>query len=132
MSKLTRGHVSGAMAAVMLLSLGGCQSNGRPAFPKFEFKTPDVFAEEPAVIRQPVLPEMLVNCRGHVLVPALGMKLVMKGKEPPREGQFIREERLTAPYRVIPFGARVSQEQSPARLNVELDKYDRIIGLYCG
>ena len=27
------------------------------------------------VIRQPVLPELLVACRGHVLVPSLGMTL---------------------------------------------------------
>lgn len=126
-------RLAGVMAAsVLLLALGGCQTQGQRTFPKFDFKTPDAFADEPAVIRQPVLPEMLVNCRGHVLVPALGMKLVMKGKEAPKEGQFIREENLTAPYRVIPSGARVSMDQSPRRLNVELDKYDRVIGLYCG
>ncbi len=86
----------------------------------------------PPVIRQPVLPEMLVNCRGHVLVPALGMTFVARGKDAPDRGQYLREERLTPPYRVIPPGARVSTEQSPKRLNVELDTLDRIIGLYCG
>lgn len=75
---------------------------------------------------------MLVACRGHVYVPALGMRLVPRGKEPPTEGQYLREERLTPPYRIIPFGARVSMEQSSARLNVELDRYGRLIGLYCG
>jgi hypothetical protein len=84
------------------------------------------------VIRQPVLPEMLVACRGHVLVPALGMLLIPKGKEPPQVGQYLREERLSAPYRILPPGARVSQEMSPTRLNVELDGQGHIIGLYCG
>lgn len=126
--------ILGIASCALLLSLSACETpTGRHrGFPDFELKTPEVFAEEPAVIRQPVLPEMLVNCRGHVLVPALGMHFVMKGKEPPKEGQYVREEHLTPPYRIIPAGARVSSEQSPARLNVELDKYDRIIGLYCG
>lgn len=75
---------------------------------------------------------MLVACRGHVFVPALGMMLVARGMAAPDDGQFLREERLTPPYRVIPAGARVSMEQSPNRLNVELDTHDRIVGLYCG
>jgi hypothetical protein len=125
-----------ALCALVLCTVAGCQHNEK-TFPNFEF-TGDVpmidkiFAEDPPVLRQPVLPEMLVGCRGHVLVPALGMYFVSRGKEPPSSGQYIREERLTAPYRVIPFGARVSVEQSAARLNVELDKRGRVIGLYCG
>ena len=75
---------------------------------------------------------MLVGCRGHVFVPALGMAFVKHGKEPPSDGQYVREERLTPPYRIIPAGARVSVEQSPARLNVELDTRNRVIGLFCG
>jgi hypothetical protein len=86
----------------------------------------------PPAIRQPVLPEMLVPCRGHVLVPALGMIFVSRGAKPPESGQFLREERLSAPYRIVPTGASVSRESNPARLNVEIDKYRRIIGFYCG
>ena len=86
----------------------------------------------PPVIRQPVLPEMLVNCRGHVLVPALGMTFVARGKKAPERGQYLREERLTPPYRIVPPSARISAEQSPRRLNIELDAIGRIIGLYCG
>jgi len=123
-------------AAVLAVMLAGCQHNNQ-TFPNFEF-TGDVpmvdrmLQDEPPKIRQPVLPEMLVNCRGHVIVPALGMRLVPRGKEPPKDGQYLREERLTPPYRIIPFGGRVSMEQSPQRLNVELDKVGRVIGLYCG
>jgi len=84
------------------------------------------------VIRQPVLPEYLVGCRGHVLVPALGMTFVPKGAPAPTAGQYIREESLTAPYRVVRPGDRMSQDRSSQRLNVELDAYARVIGLACG
>ncbi len=96
---------------------------------------PDILQSEeiaPPVIRQPVLPELLVACRGHVLVPALGMTFVNKGAEAPSAGNFLREESLTPPYRIIAPGARISMEHSAQRLNVELDKYKRVIGLYCG
>jgi hypothetical protein len=86
----------------------------------------------PPVIRQPVLPELLKSCRGHVLVPALGMTFVPTGAEPPKEGQFLREESISAPYRIIPPRARVSRDTSPTRLNVEIDAWQRIVGLYCG
>src|SRR5262249_4237537 len=86
----------------------------------------------PPVIRQPVVPEMLVQCRGHVLVPALGMTFVMHGADEPSSGQYLREENLTPPYRILPPHAIVTKEFSPARLNVELDERGRIIGLYCG
>ena len=126
------------LCAAAILGLGACEHNDK-TFPNFQFtgRMPafdkiNPFKDDPPVLRQPVLPEMLVACRGHVFVPALGMKFVKRGKEPPADGQFLREERLTPPYRVIPFGARVSVEQSPTRLNVELDKLDRVIGLYCG
>jgi hypothetical protein len=84
------------------------------------------------VIRQPVLPEYLVGCRGHVLVPSLGMTFVAKSAPQPTEGQYVREESLTPPYRVIRPGDRISQELSPQRLNVELDSFSRVIGLACG
>jgi hypothetical protein len=112
------------------LALAACTYNGKTVA-NFGF-TGEIFPVEPPVIRQPVLPEMLVNCRGHVFVPALGMTFVPHGKEPPQDGQFLREERLTPPYRVLPAGARVSNELSATRLNVELDKRNRVIGLYCG
>lgn len=75
---------------------------------------------------------MLVACRGHVLVPAMGMTLVPNGGVPPANGQYMREERLTAPYRIVRPGDRVSMEHSPTRLNVELDAQGRIVGLACG
>jgi hypothetical protein len=143
------------LCLMAVLALAGCETNEKN-FPEFEFtgKPPEgvskivegvsgavggvansvekMFEDEPPVIRQPVLPEMLVACRGHVFVPALGMRFVKKGKPPPTEGQYVREERLTPPYRIIPFGANVSVEQSPKRLNVELDRLNRVIGLFCG
>ena len=124
------------LCVAVVLALGACEHNDK-TFPNFQFtgKVPlaeKMFADDPPVIRQPVLPEMLVACRGHVFVPALGMVFVKHGKQPPGEGQYLCEERLTPPYRIIPAGARVSVEQSPTRLNVELDKLNRVIGLYCG
>jgi hypothetical protein len=93
---------------------------------------PDDGPPPPPVIRQPVLPEMLVPCRGHVLVPALGMTFVPRNGSPPASGEFMREERVSPPYRIITPGARLSQDQNPVRLNIELDKLRRIVGLYCG
>ena len=114
----------------IIFALAACTHNGK-TFPNFQF-IGDIIPENPPALRLPVLPEMLVNCRGHVFVPALGMKFVERGREPPEKGQYLREDRLTPPYRVIPFGAYISQEQSPTRLNVELDKLSRVIGLFCG
>lgn len=79
-----------------------------------------------------MVPELLVPCRGHVFVPALGMTFVARAKEAPSQGQYLREERLTPPYRVIPPDARLTMDKSAQRLNIELDKHDRIVGLYCG
>ena len=113
--------------------LSGCaphlQSNGQTTKEFTSFLTPDM---PPPVIRQPVLPELLKACRGHVLVPALGMKFVPRGAVPPTSGQFLREESVSAPYRIITPGSRVSPELSPMRLNVELDRWGRLVGLYCG
>ncbi len=122
------------LAIVACTALAGCGHEGR-LFP--DVKTAEVFGTQygglpAATVRQPILPEMLVPCRGHVLVPAIGMLLVPRGKEAPAEGQYLKEEHLTAPYRILPPGARISQEISPARLNVELDRDGRITGLYCG
>ena len=75
---------------------------------------------------------MLVNCRGHVLVPALGMVFVYNGQEPPAAGQYLKEDKLAPPYRILRPGAVTSREMSPMRLNVELDNQNHIIGLYCG
>ena len=122
--------VLAGFGAVMVFALAACSHNGR-TFPNFEF-TGEIFPDAPPVLRQPVLPEMLINCRGHVFVPALGMKFVERGVEPPKDGQYLREESLTPPYRIIPSGAAVSFEQKPARLNIELDRQTRVIGLYCG
>lgn len=119
-----------ALLFAVPLALAACETNGEKSFAKFQF-TGRILPPEP-VIRQPVLPEMLVPCRGHVLVPALGMTLVPKNTQAPETGQFLREERITPPYRVLPPDARVSMDKSPERLNVELDRYNRVVGLYCG
>lgn len=119
-----------ALSCAVLLA--GCAGQPGAIFPGAESAPTDAKAVPPPVIRQPVLPEMLVNCRGHVLVPALGMTFVKRGGEAPPTGQFMREDHLTAPYRVLSPGDRMSMEFSPQRLNVELDRFGRIVGLYCG
>lgn len=116
--------------AASAFALSACSGGGQ-AFPSLT-KDGALYGSAPVVVRQPVVPEMLVNCNGHVLVPALGMTFVPRGKEPPSSGQYLREERLSPPYRVIPPGVRTSAEQSPARVNIELDNSDRITGLFCG
>ena len=122
------------IAAVLAAAcLAACSTTGNRTYPYFgkgfDDSKPSV---PPAVIRQPVVPEMLVPCRGHVFVPALGMMFVRQGERLPPEGQYMREENLTPPFRVLPPGTIVTKEHSPTRLNVELDLQSRIIGLYCG
>ena len=120
-------------AAIAVVALAGCSTPGH----KFDVGR-DLFGfkETPPppgpMIRQPVLPEMLVNCRGHVLVPALGMVFVYNGQEPPAAGQYLKEDKLAPPYRILRPGAVTSREMSPTRLNVELDNQNHIIGLFCG
>lgn len=117
------------MAALAFFS-AACSGSGQ-TFPNLTGDG-ELYGTAPVVVRQPVVPEMLVNCNAHVLVPALGMTFVPRGKAPPTAGQYLREERLSPPYRVIPPGVRVSPEQSPARVNIELDSSSRITGLFCG
>lgn len=134
------GKCVGVVAVTALLAGCAGQAGMFPAFPENATPaatTPTAAANgAPAipapVIRQPVLPEYLVGCRGHVLVPALGMTFVGKNAPAPTTGQYIREERLTVPYRIIRPGDRLSQDRSPQRLNVELDAYGRVVGLACG
>ena len=117
------------------LALSGCESGGTvfPSFPENPNSASAPTAQTPApVIRQPVLPEYLVGCRAHVLVPALGMTFVPRGGFAPTSGQYLREERLTAPYRIIRPGDRLSQDRITQRMNVELDSYGRVVGLACG
>ena len=116
-----------------IVTLAGCSTPGH----KFDigrdlFGFKDAPAPQGPTLRQPVLPEMLVNCRGHVLVPALGMIFVYNGQEPPPSGQYLKEDKLAPPYRILRPGAVTSREMSPTRLNVELDNQNHIIGLYCG
>ena len=118
------------MALAAALSLSACSGGGQ-TFPSLT-RDGALYGTAPVVVRQPVVPEMLVNCNGHVLVPALGMTFVPRGKEPPTSGQYLREERLSPPYRIIPPGVSLSAEQSHARVNIELDNSDRITGLFCG
>lgn len=120
------------VALMAAVALSGCSTPGH----KFDIQRDLLgFKEAPPpgpTLRQPVLPEMLVNCRGHVLVPALGMIFVYTGQEPPASGQYLKEDKLTPPYRILRPGALTSREMSPTRLNVELDSQSHIIGLYCG
>jgi hypothetical protein len=127
-------HSRTLVAVVLAAScLAACANTGRRAYPYFGDGFDDAAPSvPPAVIRQPVVPEMLVPCRGHVLVPALGMTFVRQGERLPAAGQYMREENLTPPFRVLPPGTLVTKEHSPSRLNVELDAQNRIIGLYCG
>ena len=120
------------VAALGAVFLAGCAQGPTRGYPYFKENLGIVRQTPPAVIRQPVVPEMLVQCRGHVLVPALGMAFVARGQDVPVSGQFLREENLTPPYRILPPRAIMTKEFSPARLNVELDDQKRIIGLYCG
>jgi len=115
-----------ALGAALLAS---CAQGPNRGYPYFKDNLGLLQKTPPAVIRQPVVPEMLVQCRGQVLVPALGMSFVAKGVEPPASGQFLREENLTPPYRILPPHAIITKEFSPARVNVELDDRGRIIGL---
>jgi len=129
---MMRNSVRCAIAALGAAVLAGCAQGPNRGYPYFKENLGLVRQTPPAVIRQPVVPEMLVQCRGHVLVPALGMAFVARGQENPASGQYLREENLTPPYRILPPRAIVTKEFSPARLNVELDDARRIIGLYCG
>jgi hypothetical protein len=80
----------------------------------------------------PIRSETLTDCRGHVLVPAMGMTFVPSGGRPPGRGQYLREESLTAPYRVLPPGAAATMDFVPSRLNIDLDSDNRIINIRCG
>ncbi len=116
--------------ALMAMALTACKKDDGTS--RFLHPVEKLLSAPPPVIRQPVLPELLKPCRGHVLVPALGMAFVASGTQAPGAAQFLREERLTAPYRVIKPQSRVTQDHNPERLNVEVDSYDRVVGLYCG
>ncbi len=120
------------IAILSVAALAACAQGPNRGYPYFNDSPGVTGPAPPAVIRQPVVPEMLVQCRGHVLVPALGMNFVPKGETAPGAGQYMREENLTAPYRVLLPGAIVTKDYSAQRLNVELDAQRRIIGLYCG
>lgn len=130
-----RALISYSSAGILALLLASCGGNGTlmPS-PSAQPMMPTIMGGTiPApVIRQPVLPEYLVGCRGHVLVPALGMQFVGRGKQLPTTGQYLREESLTPPFRITHPGDRQSQDRNAQRLNVELDSYGRIIGLACG
>jgi hypothetical protein len=123
-----------ALLTFAVLLLSGCTGGGMTAAPgpSLTGGASIIGGVPDPVIRQPVLPEYLVGCRGHVLVPALGMTFVARNAGQPTTGQFLREESVTPPYRVIRPGDRLSQDRNPQRLNVELDAYGRIIGLACG
>lgn len=133
---------------VLSAGLAGCSAIGQ-YFPDFE-PTGDTMVSAPSTSTAPTrstappampgptgqvgTPDagMLMACRGHVLVPAMGMTFVPAGGRVPPSGQYLREESLTPPYRVLPPGAFVTQDYNPGRLNIDLDRNDRIINLRCG
>ncbi|MDG2242586.1 MAG: I78 family peptidase inhibitor [Rhodospirillaceae bacterium] len=79
-----------------------------------------------------IQPETLFGCRGHVLVPAMGMTFVPYGSPVPSSGQFLREESLTPPYQVLPPGAAANMGNVPSRLNIAVDRNNRIVNIRCG
>ncbi len=132
------------LAGLVAMALAGCRAVGN-MFPEFEMQSPAaqstagsgmMAGQPPSTLapmpRRPIMPEMLVACRGHVLVPAIGMTLVPNGGTLPAAGQYLREERLTPPYRLIRPGDRVTTDRNPGRLNVELDRAGLIVDLTCG
>ena len=134
-----------AILFVLSAGLAGCSAIGQ-YFPDFEPTADTMSSSTAASMRStsaPVMPGspptaatvdagMLMACRGHVLIPAMGMTFVPVGGRVPAAGQFLREESLTPPYRVLPPGAMATQDYNPSRLNVDLDRNDRIINLRCG
>lgn len=120
------------------LSLAACGAMGE-FFPDFDASAPSASGgmSGPATAGTmppagAVMPETLVACRGHVLVPAMGMTFVPAAGRPPSRGQYLREESLTPPYRVLPPGAAGTMDYVPSRLNIDLDRDNRIINLRCG
>ena len=120
--------------------LSACGAMGE-FFPDFEpssnntgprVSTPMTSMPQGSPMTGSIRPETLVNCRGHVLVPALGMTFVPAGGRLPSRGQFLREESLTPPYRILPPGASATMDFVPQRLNVDLDNDNRIVNLRCG
>jgi len=115
--------------------LAGCTAMGE-FFPDFEpemTSAPSSAAANTQVSPVSSLrPESLVACRGHVLVPAIGMTFVPFGAQPPRQGQYLREDSLTAPYRVLPPGAAATMDNVPSRLNIDVDRSNRILNIRCG
>jgi len=77
-------------------------------------------------------PGTLNACRGHVLVPAVGMIFVRRGESPPSAGRYLMEAYVTPPYRILRLGSPGAQDYSPSRLNIVLDPDGRITNLRCG
>lgn len=121
--------------ALLAILLAGCTAMGE-FFPDFEPEMAN--ASAPGNVSPPVSPvssirpESLVACRGHVLVPAAGMTFVPFGAQPPSQGQYLREESLSAPYRVLPPGAAATMDNVPSRLNIDVDRSNRILNIRCG
>ena len=62
----------------------------------------------------------------------MGMTFVPFGARVPGSGQYLREESLTAPYRVLPPGAAATMDNVPSRLNIDVDRNNRIVNIRCG
>lgn len=123
------------LAVSSVVALSGCGAMGQ-FFPDFDGSsggaTPGVTMARDSGMMSAPNADMLVSCRGHVLVPAMGMTFVRFGGQPPSRGQFLREESLTAPYRVLPPGAMATMDNVPSRLNIDLDGNSRVVGIRCG
>ena len=121
-------------AALGVLSLGllaGCSVFEGDWFPNYDGSARGAFGTGEAT---PVVPTAreLAPCRGDAMLPAVGMTLVLRGAQIPPEGRFVREERLTAPYRILPPGSRMTMDYLQNRLNIEVDRQSVITGLRCG
>jgi len=77
-------------------------------------------------------PDTLSACRGHVLIPAVGMIFVRRGASAPSTGRYLTEASVTPPYRILFPGLPGTQDYSPSRLNIVLDTDNRITDLRCG
>ena len=138
---MSRFSESFAVLFAAVLGLSGCSAIGQ-YFPDYE-PTGDPPARSSGSAPAPssggssfgapaLDADALMACRGHVLIPAMGMTFVPTGGRTPSRGQYLREESLTPPYRVLPPGVAATQDYVPNRLNIDVDRNNRIIDLRCG
>ena len=119
------------VAGGLMVLLAGCSVFDGDWFPNYDGSARGAFGTGDATPSVPTDRE-LAPCRGDAMLPAVGMTLVLRGGQIPAEGRFVREERLIAPYRILPPGARMTMDYIENRLNIEVDRRYVITGLRCG